>query len=489
MKNDVSFTPYLKKKEKKDNSGIINIRVTKDRKSKYFSLKETIEEKYWNKQRCEVKKTFINADSLNKRIDEKINELKSIYGLSEDIQILKKNERNSFINFFNSQIEFLRSRKKIGTSKSYGTSYNQLEAFIKRRGKSDLLFSEVDVVLITDFETFLLENNIANNTSKKYISTIKKVFNQSIKMNVFQPMKDPFIMFENKRLQVKKNRLDKIDVEKILLTEIDELDILYNVRNYFLFQIFGQGLRVSDLVTLRWENIVEGRIDFVQLKTKKKHSVSLNYRLLSILKDYIPGNCSKVYTEKYSFTIKDMAYKMNYEELKNKYKEISKTHITKFIAGDKEAIKLVESWKKAFDQVIEKTKYKLILSIDQYSRINPKSFIFSILRNEDFKDVKFNNNTNLTLYQYNQISSRTGVYNRQLKRLQNKCEIDVVLTSHISRHTYTNILIDATDNDIYSISKSLGHQRLSTTEHYINEFSNERTDKVNDEFNDKFSYL
>jgi hypothetical protein len=33
---------------------------------------------------------------------------------------------------------------------------------------------------------------------------------------------------------------------------------------------------VSDLITLRWDNIIEGRIEFVQLKTKKRHSVILS---------------------------------------------------------------------------------------------------------------------------------------------------------------------------------------------------------------------
>ncbi|MBK9300942.1 MAG: site-specific integrase [Bacteroidetes bacterium] len=489
MKNEVSFTPYLKKKEKRDHSGIINIRVTKERKSQYFSIKESIDEKYWNKQRCEVKKSYVNSDLINKKITEKINELKSNYGQSENIQMLKTNDKNSFFTFFKSQIDFLKGRKKIGTSKTYGTSYNQLQNFVIKRGKSDLLFSEMDVLFITDFETYLLGNNITNNTSKKYISTVKKVFKQSHRMNVFQPKNDPFIMFENKRLQVKKNRLEKIDVDRIILTDIPENDILNEVRNYFLFQIFGQGLRVSDLLTLRWGNIVDGRIDFIQLKTKKNHSVSLNFTLLSILKNYIPDKCSEIYSKKYSVTFKEKEYNMNYQELKNHYKEISKKYITKFSNNDKTSIEIMVGWKNILDELTTKIKYQLTIDIHQHSKNYPKSFIFPFLKNEDFKDVKFDNETNLTLYQYNQISSKNVVYNRQLKRLQSRCEIDTVLTSHISRHTYTNILIDLTGNDIYSISKSLGHQRLSTTEHYINEFSNERTNKVNDDFNDKFSHL
>ena len=84
------------------------------------------------------------------------------------------------------------------------------------------------------------------------------------------------------------------------------------------------------------------------------------------------------------------------------------------------------------------------------------------------------------------VSSKTTIYNKQLKELQFLCKIKTKLTSHITRHTYTNLLIENTDNDIYSISKSLGHQRLSTTEHYLSDFNTIRTDKVNQEMNDLF---
>jgi integrase len=261
------------------------------------------------------------------------------------------------------------------------------------------------------------------------------------------------------------------------------------VRNYFLFQIFGQGLRVSDLITLRWDNIIEGRIEFVQLKTKKRHSVILSDVLLNILKDYIPGKCSDLFEEIYSFSFEGKEYKMNYPDLKDYYKKISKEGLQKFLQGkDPKTTDFVELWKNQLDEIWFIVKSKLLIRITQYSRKNKSLFIFPILRNEDFKDLVFDNQTNLSQYQYNQLSSRTTVYNKQLKKLQEKCELNVVLTSHISRHTYTNILIDFTGNDIYSISKSLGHQRLSTTEHYIHQFTTERTDKVNNELNELFNF-
>ena len=75
------------------------------------------------------------------------------------------------------------------------------------------------------------------------------------------------------------------------------------------------------------------------------------------------------------------------------------------------------------------------------------------------------------------------------KKLQEKCEIDIVLTSHLARHSYTSLMIESTDKDIYTISKSLGHANLSTTQHYISEFLDERVFKENDKLNKTFKNI
>ena len=118
---------------------------------------------------------------------------------------------------------------------------------------------------------------------------------------------------------------------------------------------------------------------------------------------------------------------------------------------------------------------------------NKNKFIFDLLKEEDFKGVLFDGNQALTQFQYNQISSKTTLYNRELKRLQALTPIKTTLTSHLARHTYTNLLVELTNNDIYSISKSLGHQRLATTEHYLDGFSTDRMDRVNDEMSGLFN--
>lgn len=467
----ITFTPVLKKKYSSDKEGIINIRVTHDRSSRYFSLKETIKEQYWNKRRCEVKSNYDDYERLTKLIGDKIQELKYLHGQTEDVKSIKKNEKGSFISFFETQVEFLLQRKRMGTYKSYKSSLLHLKTYTKQKGKTDLLFSDLEPKFIIDLESYLLGNGIKNNSCKKYISTIKKVFNEGVKMKIFLPVSDPFIMFENKRLPVKKTRLERRHINLILQKHFPENTTLHHIKNYFLFQTFGQGMRVSDLLTLRWGNLIEGKFVFTQKKTKKDHFVVLNDMITLILTEYTPDKCSKILNQKYTITCLGEKYSMTYNELKNQYKMISQEHKSGFIKGDKKSIQIVESWKKTLDTVWEKIKFNLVLYYHRFSKENPNQFIFPIIDPKLFMDVVFDNNTSLTKEQYNHILSRTTIYNKNLKRLQKECEIDVTLTSHIPRHTYTNLMIEVTGRDIYTISKTLGHTRLSTTDHYVDDFN------------------
>ena len=230
---------------------------------------------------------------------------------------------------------------------------------------------------------------------------------------------------------------------------------------------------------------MKDELSFFNSKQKKKHSVSINDNLAFILKDFIDINCDDIMNTTYTIKI-DQEYQFTFNTLKNKYKEIQSETITSIISGDKTALNKIVVWRNALDDVRFKVYGKIMIELSKYARMNQDKFIVDLLKNQDFENIVFNANTILTKYQYNQISSKTAIYNKKLKELQKLCKINVVLTSHITRHTYTNLLIENTENDIYSISKSLGHQRLSTTEHYLSDFNNERTDRVNKDLNDLF---
>lgn len=508
----ISFTPCLRKKLKLEKHGIINIRITANRKSTYVSLKEKIHERFWNDNthQLRIHKDFPTdeRDRLNELIENKIAELRTIYKASDSPDKTKSNSKLSFIDFLNAELAQLELRGKIGTHKRYKTTYYHLIKFIETKGFADLLFSQITTHLVRDFETYILSQkttkgtSIKDNTSKNYVKCFKRLYHQALKLGVYTSFgSDPFVLFVNKRLPVENKRLNKLQVELIYQHQFEKTHPLFNTRNQFLFQIFCQGLRVSDLFTLRFENInrPESRIEFHQFKTKKPNSILINNNLLLILKDYIEPDLTSVLNEKYAIELLEGKIEnLNYYEMGIRYEEITRAYFRQsletqdkvgFIPANETLFEKVEKMKERLNKYFMKITYLLNKGLVEHAVKHPKDFIFPVLKNEDFQDVVFDQNTRLSRYQYNQLQSKEVLYNRNLKKIQAFFNISLNLTSHISRHTYASMLFDMDPKGIYEISKGLGHTNIRITENYLKSFDAEIVDAPNVKFNDTFTHL
>ena len=496
----ITYKPCLKTKHSGDTVGIINIRRTENRQSKYFSLGISLnKKKYWLKSGS-VSSTHPDYKEINIKIEEKINQLKLMESTDNaimSVRVLEDEVEETFIDFFNSQLLHLQTRKELGSYKAHKTSYLHFTNFLELKRIKKIHFKDITSSLMRDFETYLLGLGLSANSCIKYIKTISNVFNKGVVLEKYTPDKNPFLAVNKITTPVAKKTLGKLEIELIFKTSISKDNPLYHYRNYFLFQIFAQGLRVSDLLTLRWSNLVSGEIIFNQFKTKTPHKIKLNYIILLRLAEYLPtGN--DVINNKYTFDLNNKKYLMSYSEIENHYNKLQKDNISiylKLINSKKEEDKikveelerLYKSWLNVMDEIRDKISSILILQIAVYGKANPKKFIFPILDDKIFSDVLFNAQKHtLTKYQYNQLSSKTAYYNKQLKKLQALCNIDTVFTSHLARHSYTNLMIETTNKDIYTISKSLGHSTLSTTEHYVNDFLYQRIYESNDAMNQTF---
>ncbi len=64
------------------------------------------------------------------------------------------------------------------------------------------------------------------------------------------------------------------------------------------------------------------------------------------------------------------------------------------------------------------------------------------------------------------IGSKLAYINKYLKELAKYCGIFKNLSSHVARHTFTDLALEASHGNIYEVQKSLGHTSIKTTELY-----------------------
>jgi site-specific recombinase XerD len=501
----MTITPVLKKKFSDKKNGIINLRITENRRSTYISLGISLAERFWNKNGKSIEAKLRDHRDFDKdlrkaiidKLTSKYNEQNEIHRNAELQNIPIQNQNQSFIFHLNKNILFLEERKKIGTSKRYRTTLYHIEKFLKPFNKPDLLFSEITSDFVERFETHLIGTGLLPNTTKNYINCIKRLYTKAVKTGLYSSLIDPFVYFENRRTVVKKGFLEKKHVDLIRELKLEEGTPLYHTRNYFLFQIFGQGLRISDLLTLRFSNIVEGEVVFFQYKTKKEHIIYLTEMVMFLLKNYVNDKSfEKILAQKWKYKFKGEELNGTYHEIQSKYTEltnlkvataIEKTEERKHIQADIEYFKL-----KIVDIVREKMYAQMLTALHIYAKNHTHDFIFPIINPQLFANVVFDGNTTLSKPQYNHLQSKTTIYNKMLKKLADEVvkqfgvKLNIPLTSHVARHTYTNLMISI-GGDVYEISKSLGHQGINTTDKYM-KILKTRVENKNKDLGVEFSY-
>jgi len=99
------------------------------------------------------------------------------------------------------------------------------------------------------------------------------------------------------------------------------------------------------------------------------------------------------------------------------------------------------------------------------------TFIFPFLSDRyDYSDPMF---------LHNQIVSKTALVNKYLKDIAKKTGINKKITTHTARHSFADIARQKTDN-IYNLSKTLGHSSLKVTEAYLSSFDEKAVDDTLD---------
>jgi integrase len=111
-------------------------------------------------------------------------------------------------------------------------------------------------------------------------------------------------------------------------------------------------------------------------------------------------------------------------------------------------------------------KEKPLAILEKYKGKN-ESYIFPFLSDRyDYSDP---------IFKHNQIGAKTALINKYLKEIATKAKISKNVTTHTARHSFADIARQKTDN-IYNLSKALGHSSLKITESYLASFDDQAVD-------------
>ena len=281
---------------KKDGTYPIYIRSIKNRKVSYVSTNYSIPEKDWDEKKGKVKSSYPNSARLNAHLrhleDEYIKKVLDIEDSELDISlkgIKRKLLGDDSANFSNVAREIAQSYKingKIGTSAKVTSIINKLIAYMHSEA---FTFKDIDIKVLMNYQRYLIEKlNNKPTTVNKDLKLIRTVFLYAQRMDYIELNTNSFLKFKFLKEHTERGFLVPDEIRLIEERDCSKIPYIQRAKDIILFQYYSGGIRISDVLLLKWDNIIEGRVHLTIRKTGKQASHKLTAKAIAIIEKYKP---------------------------------------------------------------------------------------------------------------------------------------------------------------------------------------------------------
>ena len=256
------------RKENKNGSYPVKIRVTFKRVRKYYSTGKMLSVDDWGRlpntrshELGEIRKDLENSFSLVKA---------NVIALAEKGEFtfdalnvrLSRNAGDTINAAFQVKIDSLLKEERIGTMLYYDNILKNVEKF----GGKQIPFDYITVDWLRRFEKFLLKDK-NHTTVGMHMRAIRAMMNLARKSGAIKESQYPFgkDRYEIKTGEGRKKALTLEQIAQILKYEDGKDTERY--RDIWFFMYLCNGINTADLVRLKYKNIVDGEICYVRQKT------------------------------------------------------------------------------------------------------------------------------------------------------------------------------------------------------------------------------
>lgn len=277
-------TNFFLKEPKSLDETLVYLFLSYDGKRFKYSTGEKIHPDYWNteKQRAAKNMPLYQAPEFNTRLDKIESGIKKVFRrlkndeLPISNQILKEElikelnedtkDRISFFTFIDNFIEDAKKLKAPATIKAYINTKNHLTKYCQVKRKN-IDFVDINLDFYDSFISYLTNDlKLAANSVGNQIKMLKLFMNEATERGL-----NTNLDFRKKKFKKITENADKIyltkeELDKMFLLDLTKNKKLEKMRDLFIVGCFT-GLRFSDFIQLKKENIVEG--NKIKIRTQK----------------------------------------------------------------------------------------------------------------------------------------------------------------------------------------------------------------------------
>lgn len=205
------------------------------------------------------------------------------FGVSDIVRRYVDSQSSIYVlAYMKEQIASLESKRKRGTAKGRRCTLNSFSEYLYGE---DITFTELNEVLLLDYEEWLEERGVTRNTSSFYMRHLRSVYNKAVK----QGLAHQTFPFRNVYTGIDKTRKRAVDervIAKLKALDLSEMACLSLARDLFIFSYGTRGMSFVDMAYLKYENIANGVIRYVRKKTGQPLSIRIEPSIREIMERY-----------------------------------------------------------------------------------------------------------------------------------------------------------------------------------------------------------
>nr|WKN35060.1 site-specific integrase [Tunicatimonas sp. TK19036] len=263
----------------KDGNYPIKLRVTYQRKQKYYPLDESLSEEDFlkiqgSKPRGKYKDYQLEFNGKENHANEIIKSMPSFTFEEFEKQFLnKKVSSKDVFSLYERYIQNLSKEGRAGTASSYQCSLSSIRTFVR---KKKLAFAKVNPDFLHDYERWMISKGSSNTTIGIYLRSLRTILNLAIEEGLFSQEDYPF---GKRKYQIPAGRnvkkaLTLEDIQKIFDYD-PQTDAEARARDLWLFSYLCNGINMKDIARLKYQNVDNEKITFIRAKTERTSKKNL----------------------------------------------------------------------------------------------------------------------------------------------------------------------------------------------------------------------
>lgn len=290
----------------------IYLRVTIDRKSKFYSTPFSCKLNEWNEKQGEFNSKFRNNLTFNKTLRKIKDDATDILDFLEkdygsynlilfDKYYSKKDDKElGFVGLFEKEIEIFQQNRQISYCRSMKDALKALKKF--KKNIETYKFENIDYQFLTEFENFMRKRGAQDSGIGVYMRNIRTIYNKAINFKIVQPQYYPFKDYKISKFKKRKVRkaLTEDEFQKLLEFEVEKMPAVKNALYLYIFSYYARGMNFTDLAELKWSDLDNLQFTYTRNKTDVNLKIKLPEKpiikeILDFYKIYRPYNTPYIF--------------------------------------------------------------------------------------------------------------------------------------------------------------------------------------------------